>query len=142
MARKHMGAGKHWQALFNANKDKLKKPQDLRPGMELNVPAIESTTTPQPRTFTDLDTTTVTSRTDTRSTTYTVKKGDTLYGIAQRELGNSTRWQDILNANKQQLKGKATNLKPGMKLNMPSQQAPVSNKQLRFITHPLQRHGC
>ena len=32
--------------------------------------------------------------------TYTVKRGDTLYGIAKSQLGNGSRWPEIYNANK------------------------------------------
>ena len=49
--------------------------------------------------------------------TYTVKSGDTLGGIASRELGSASRWTEIqsLNANLN-----PNNLKVGTTLNLPS----------------------
>lgn len=53
----------------------------------------------------------------TRSTsttkTYTVKKGDTLWGIAEKRLGSGTRWGEIYAANKQVIE--ATAIKYGRK---------------------------
>ena len=49
--------------------------------------------------------------------TVTVKPGDTLSAIAQRELGNPARWPDIAKLNR--LNG-GTPLRPGQKLRMPA----------------------
>jgi LysM repeat protein len=35
----------------------------------------------------------------TESTTYTVKKGDTLWGVAEKQMGNGTLWEQIRNIN-------------------------------------------
>ena len=50
--------------------------------------------------------------------TYTVQPGDTLSKISQAVYGNNNRWQDIFNANKNQLKS-AHDLKVGMVLVVP-----------------------
>ncbi len=52
--------------------------------------------------------------------TYTVKKGDTFYSIAEEIYGSASRWQDIFKANKRVVKSKPKNLKPGMVLEVPA----------------------
>jgi nucleoid-associated protein YgaU len=51
-------------------------------------------------------------------TTYTVKPGDTLSGIAQRFLGNASEYMDIFNANRDQLTD-PDKIKPGQVLKIP-----------------------
>jgi nucleoid-associated protein YgaU len=51
--------------------------------------------------------------------TYTVKKGDTLWSIAAKQLGNGVRHKDILKLNADQL-DTADDLQPGMKLKLPA----------------------
>jgi nucleoid-associated protein YgaU len=50
--------------------------------------------------------------------TYTVRSGDTLSSIAQRELRSRNRWKELQQANEDVLHG-TTNLKIGMKLRIP-----------------------
>lgn len=40
-------------------------------------------------------------RSTTTTTSYTIKKGDTLWGIAEKLLGSGSKWQTIYNANKE-----------------------------------------
>ncbi len=48
----------------------------------------------------------------------TVRKGDTLFGIAKRYLGSGARWRDLLTLNANALKGKKV-LIPGLRLLVP-----------------------
>ena len=50
-----------------------------------------------------------------KGSTYTVRKGDTLYSIAQRELGNKSRWQEIAALN-----GGSDSLSPGTTIKIPA----------------------
>jgi len=50
---------------------------------------------------------------------YVVKSGDTLTAIAKRELGSSSKWQDIYNANKKVIGRNPDLIRPGQKLVMP-----------------------
>ena len=51
--------------------------------------------------------------------TYTVEEGDTLYDIARYEMGDASRWVEILQLNRQVLQGDFDYVVPGMKLVMP-----------------------
>ncbi|NIY73882.1 LysM peptidoglycan-binding domain-containing protein [Marivivens donghaensis] len=52
---------------------------------------------------------------------YTVQGGDTLYGIAARELGNGARWPEICTANETNL-ADCENIYPGLVLEIPNGQ--------------------
>ncbi|MBL9147669.1 MAG: LysM peptidoglycan-binding domain-containing protein [Phycisphaerae bacterium] len=49
---------------------------------------------------------------------YKVREGDTLYGIAQRELGKGDRWKELQSSNVDVLKS-AADLTPGMQIKIP-----------------------
>jgi nucleoid-associated protein YgaU len=49
---------------------------------------------------------------------YRVREGDTLYGIAQRELGKGDRWKELQSSNVDVLKS-AADLTPGMQIKIP-----------------------
>ena len=51
--------------------------------------------------------------------TYTVKKGDCLFNIAKKYLGDSSKWREIYNLNKDKIKN-ANLIYPGQVLRMPS----------------------
>ncbi len=52
---------------------------------------------------------------------YKVKEGDTLYRIAERELGTANRWKELRSANTEVLKG-GSSLHPGMTIRIPERQ--------------------
>ena len=49
-----------------------------------------------------------------------VQSGDTLSSLAHHYLGSASKWHELLAANKEQLNGKATNLRAGMTLTLPA----------------------
>jgi nucleoid-associated protein YgaU len=51
---------------------------------------------------------------------YKVQRGDTLYSIATKQLGNPQRWQEVLDLNNTTLGGKPQGLRPGQVLRLPS----------------------
>lgn len=50
---------------------------------------------------------------------HTVQAGDTLYSISTRYYGTGSRWRDIYQANRDQLKGENDKLRRGMELKIP-----------------------
>ena len=52
----------------------------------------------------------------TKATTYTIKKGDTLWSIAKKYLGDGQRWRDIVAANPGLVPAK---LRVGQKITLP-----------------------
>ncbi|MFA5265011.1 MAG: LysM peptidoglycan-binding domain-containing protein [Opitutaceae bacterium] len=50
---------------------------------------------------------------------HTVGQGDTLYVLAQRYYGNKSRWREIYQANRDQLKSESDKLRIGMELKIP-----------------------
>jgi len=73
----------------------------------------------------------------TRGRIYTVRRGDTLSGIALRFYGNATYWRAILQANRTRLRRPA-DLRPGMRLVVP---APAGSASARGRSTHLARAG-
>src|SRR6185369_686184 len=51
---------------------------------------------------------------------YTIQSGDTLWDIAQRQLGDGTRWHELYQANSDVIGGNQDLIHPGTNLKMPS----------------------
>lgn len=113
-------------AILAAN-PKIKSPRHLRIGQQIVIPAptgprnAEST---GPRHAAPANASAVARRdndptTNAQVRTYTVRQGDTLYGIARRTCGDGDRWPEILRLNHALLKGEPKRLSPGMILTLP-----------------------
>lgn len=85
-----LGDRGRWRELYEANKDKLPDPNHVRAGLTLLFPSGGLS---KPASAPRASSTTVTAPSGGK--TYTVAKGDTLYSIARRELGNGGRWREI-----------------------------------------------
>ncbi|MCY3000511.1 MAG: LysM peptidoglycan-binding domain-containing protein [Planctomycetota bacterium] len=70
--------------------------------------------------------------------TYTVKQGDTLGGIAARELGSATRWTEIQKANDNLAPEK---LRVGMTINLPASSGKVAKNDERKPSQPKRATG-
>lgn len=57
---------------------------------------------------------------------YKVKAGDTLYGIAEREMGGPGRVKELRSANNEVLRG-SDDLKPGMQIRIPERTSALTN---------------
>lgn len=100
LAQRHLGSAKRWPEIFEANRDKLKNPHWIAVGQELTIPgASKMAATSAPK-------------------TYVVKRGDSLSGIAGRELGSMSKWQQIYAANRSSIRNPHY-IFPGQKLVIP-----------------------
>ena len=72
----------------------------------------------------------VSADTDVEPTTvdYTVRRGDSLWKIAQEQLGNPMRFREIVSLNPDALQGHADFINPGMVLRLPSDAATTSKE--------------
>ncbi len=95
-------------------------PRSLQIGMELKIPPLGRTlsaASPASRVTRRTLAASGTGATRARRT-YTVKKGDSLYKIAQRFYSDGTRYKDIQRANRQAIPS-ADRLQPGMEIVIP-----------------------
>jgi nucleoid-associated protein YgaU len=79
IAQQQLGDASRWPEIFLLNRS-IRHPDRISPGQVLTLPA-DTPTQPSPR-------------------LYIVRRGDTLSGIAQRELGDAGRWPEILERNR------------------------------------------
>lgn len=111
LAQAHLGSGRRWQELLDANKDQIKSPEQLRVGMKLRLPgaapaaagASSPAAAPAARSGNE----------------YVVKAGDSLSTIAERTLGGARHWRRVFDANRDKLKD-PDSLQLGMTLRIPA----------------------
>lgn len=106
IAFKVLGDRNLWKQIADANKDV--RPERLAVGMEILVPARpEATVTkapvpePAPPLLAASAATSDKAKKDAR--VYVTRKGDTLYGIAKRELNDPSKWKSIYEMNRRVL---------------------------------------
>ncbi|MEM9414612.1 MAG: LysM peptidoglycan-binding domain-containing protein [Planctomycetota bacterium] len=131
IASQHLGSANKWQLIIDANPNVLTDPNQLRPGMELRIPAQEeadvaelangalSAPAEQPPRRRGPATTPADERPAETARTYTVVSGDSLYRIAEKTLGNGNLYHALFEANKDQLDDE-NDIREGMVLRIPS----------------------
>ena len=82
IAHQQLGDASRWPEIFLLNRS-IRHPDRISPGQVLTLP-VDTPTQPPPR-------------------LYIARRGDTLSGIAQRELGDASRWPEILERNREVL---------------------------------------
>lgn len=110
LAQLHYGSGTEWRRIASANPGLLTGgPDRLEVGWRLVLPEVEARRPAEP-----LE--------DQRSVT--VRRGDTLSAIAERELGGPDRWTELYRANRAVL-ADPDEIEPGLRLLLPvARQAP------------------
>jgi LysM repeat protein len=113
LAERYYGDGRDWRKIAAANPTVLTGgPDRLQIGWKLKIPDVDDD---------------VASSSDR---VITVRHGDTLSSIAERELGSATRWTDIFRANRAQLSD-PDELAVGMQLVLPQHRQTESSQQRR-----------
>jgi len=82
IAQRYLGSSGRWRELFEANQHQISAPDQIAPGMELQLP-LTRREQPKPD-----------------KAVYVVRSGDTLSVIASRVFGDRSRWDDIYQANR------------------------------------------
>lgn len=88
ISMKHYGTSKHWKKIAEANKVDA---ADLKVGQKLTIPVVEK---PAPPAGTVADTGAAPQLAGGERT-YKIKRDDSYYSIAKRELGSANRWKEI-----------------------------------------------
>jgi len=135
ISRQYYGTSKHWEKIKDANKV---DPSGLAVGQKLIIPAIAAEIPIGSSSTAD---------SGSSAGLYVVKKGDSYYRIAEREMGDPSRAKDI-----EKLNGiSAEDLRVGQKLKLPSRAAtgspapaaggssPSTNAPAGSRTHSVQR---
>jgi nucleoid-associated protein YgaU len=100
-----LGDRGRWHELYVHNKDKLPDPDRVRAGLTLVFPREAATTkaAAAPRDRSGRCATAADAPVATAPAggghSYTVQKGDTLYSIARKQLGNGGRWRELVSLN-------------------------------------------
>jgi nucleoid-associated protein YgaU len=120
MAARLLGANTHQnrQLIIQANASLQENPDKVIVGQAYMIPGITTASTEMSRAIPSTEV-----QVSSSQWVYTVKPGDTLWGIATGQLNNAGAIEAIKEINQTILRGGST-LRPGMKLRMPS--APVA----------------
>ncbi|MBF2053773.1 MAG: LysM peptidoglycan-binding domain-containing protein [Candidatus Sericytochromatia bacterium] len=128
IARQHLGASNRYREIFEANRDQLQNPNNLSVGMTLKIPVDETqaaapapppaeAATPAPAADSQTD-----ASAEQQWMEYTVKRNDALSSIALDYLGDASRYMEIFEANRDQLRDPGA-IRPGMTLRIPLSEA-------------------
>jgi nucleoid-associated protein YgaU len=126
IAEEKYGSGAYFRALFQYNQSHSGQAEPLQPGMRLRIPdeatlqRLYPNLCPRPRRQADAASVTRASANIAAGREYQVQHGDTLYEIARRELGKSTRWAEIYELNRDTIGGVASPLEPETTLVLPA----------------------
>ena len=109
IAERYYGDGALHTQLSRYNRDRLGANGELLAGSRLRIPSRAALTgqaepAPSARPTTGAPAPSPAARPAARTETYTVQRGDTLGEIAQRTLGTSRRWREIVELNKDVIK--------------------------------------
>ena len=114
LSKKYYGDFEHWKQILNANKNTLKGSTNILVGQRLKIPPQNNSLATKNKKKNDLKenkrkvlsakTVQKKETEETKSTTYRIKRGDTLFKIALYHYKDAEKWRKIFNANKNVLK--------------------------------------
>jgi nucleoid-associated protein YgaU len=124
------GTEAYYQALLAYNRSKNPQVDQIRPGDRILAPSADELAQLYPQLCPQPDhRAALAQRAAVREPSvappgtraYVVQPGDTVYDIARSELGSATRWNEILQLNRDQLGTQANYITPGMRLFLPQE---------------------
>jgi len=125
LARAYYGSERHTPFLIEQNSH-IADPSRIRVGELIKLPPLaamdkdhDKATSPRPVLAAASDSKSSTTPNKT-SRTYEVKSGDSFYGVARDVLGDSSRWQELFELNKDAVNGDPKRLKVGQVIVLPS----------------------
>ncbi len=98
ISKREYGDPMRWKVIYEVNRDVMKRSDMIQPGMILKLPTSSRQMIKQGWVF--------------------VKKGDSLYVLAERYLGNGERWPELYRANRQRIQNPRV-IQPGQRLYIP-----------------------
>jgi nucleoid-associated protein YgaU len=115
LAATYYGSGKYTQFLIDSN-PQIEDPNRLRVGMTVKIPGKPdepvAAAGPTPRTRPGTERT-------AGSRTYRVQPGDSFYKIAEDQLGDASRWEELFELNRAAVHGDPKRLQVGQVLVLP-----------------------
>lgn len=117
LAQKYYGNGSSWQKIVDANKGL--KPNNLKLGMQITVPDVEASRLPKAESKSETAGAKL-AKEDAKAKNYTVKSGDTITGIARKQLGSPSRASEVLRLNRSVIEDEDS-LEVGTVLKLPLQ---------------------
>lgn len=127
IARHFYGSTKHWKVIADANPDV--NPTKMKVGKKITIPPNPSDEVTKPpkvdkvksKTKEPIEPKETEKHPLSEEGTYTIKKGDSLWTIAQNAYGNGGKWKKILEANLDKIPSEDAMLKVGMVLTIPKE---------------------
>lgn len=125
ISRKLFGVGDYYKAIYEHNRARYPRPEELHVGDELVIPSAEVLR----QTYPELCPKPLGNPTAAAALAanlppggriYTVRQGDSLFNIARHELGRPARWVEIYELNRELLGDDFNYLRPGMQLVLPA----------------------
>lgn len=117
LAQTYYGDSKYAKVLADAN-PRLSDPSQLKVGTVVSIPPLPADAGSKISNGSALAGKPGEKSVDGKRT-YTVKAGDSFYSIAKTQLGNASRWKELLALNNATVKGDPTALQPGQRIVLP-----------------------
>ena len=106
LSKKYYGDMSIWREIFNANKDKIANPDNLRVGVVLIIPDITASKAEKKKAYEVSSATESVKRSSSTGRTHKIRTGDTLYKLAKKYYDDYSMWEKIYDANEDTIQSK------------------------------------